>query len=83
MSNLPNIQVTFSQVSVNHTTKLLGYRMSEPLKIAYGDSISFQFGALPSSRSRSLEYKLNDEQQWQRFDCALLNLDQLYLVSIV
>lgn len=83
MSNLPNIQVTFSQVSVNHTTKLLGYRMSEPLKIAYGDSISFQFGALPSSRSQSLEYKLNDEQQWQRFDWALLNFDQLYLVSIV
>ncbi|WP_185842559.1 AraC family transcriptional regulator [Vibrio cholerae] len=77
VSNLPNIQVTFSQVSVNHTTKLLGYRMSEPLKIAYGDSISFQFGALPSSRSQSLEYKLNDEQQWQRFDWALLNFDQL------
>ncbi|WP_061052949.1 AraC family transcriptional regulator [Vibrio mimicus] len=77
VSNVPNIQVMFSQVSVNHSTKLLGYRMPEPLKIAYGDAISFQFGALPSSRNQSLEYKLNDDPHWQRFDWALLNFDQL------
>lgn len=77
VSNIPNIQVMFSQVSVNHITKLLGYRASSPLKIAYGDAISFQFGALPSSRNQSLEYKLNDEGQWQRFDWALLSFDQL------
>ncbi|TXY57986.1 AraC family transcriptional regulator [Vibrio cholerae] len=77
VSNLPNIQVMFSQVSVNHRPKLLGYRTPHPLKIRYGDAISFQFGALPSARSQSLEYKLNDDQQWQRFDGALLNFDQL------
>ncbi|GEM_PF-775014 len=77
VSNLPNIQVMFSQVSVNHRPKLLGYRTPHPLKIRYGDAISFQFGALPSARSQSLEYKLNDDQQWQRFDWALLSFDKL------
>ncbi|MGL4827687.1 MAG: helix-turn-helix domain-containing protein [Vibrio sp.] len=77
VSNVPNIQVTFSQVSVNHITKLLGYRAASPLKIAYGDAISFQFGALPSSRNQSLEYQLYSEEQWQRFDWALLSFDQL------
>ncbi|MGL5429482.1 MAG: helix-turn-helix domain-containing protein [Vibrio sp.] len=77
VSNLPNIQIMFSQVSVNHQPKLLGYQPDGLLQIAYDDAISFQFGALSSLRNPSLEYKLNDEREWQRFDWAQLNFDRL------
>lgn len=72
----PHSSLIFSQVSINYQPIQIGGATLVPLHVAYGQAISFQFGALPDARGQALEFSLNNDP-WQRFEGPQLTLDHL------
>lgn len=72
----PHSSLIFSQVSVNYQPIQIGGANLSPLRVTYGQAISFQFGALPDARGQALEFSLNHEP-WQRFEGPQLTLNHL------
>jgi AraC family chitin signaling transcriptional activator len=77
VSTLSNTHIIFSQVSVNHIPVMFGHGRFQALELEYGSSLSFLFGALPESRSLSLEYRIAGDKEWQRLENSQLTLDHL------
>lgn len=73
----PNTSIIFSQISVDHTPVMIGRSHFQPLELKYGSSISFLFGSLPASRTQSLEFRIEGDDQWQQLESSQLTLDHL------
>lgn len=76
-SKLPEIQVVFSQIKRNQKLYSLANTVTEPLTLGYSESVFFQFGALPSATDVTLEYRLNDDSEWQSLDRSTLTMEHM------
>ncbi|KJY83435.1 AraC family transcriptional regulator [Vibrio galatheae] len=76
-SQLPSTQVIFSQIKRNQKQYSLANTVKQVPEIGYGESISFQFGYLPSASNIILEYRLNQSSEWQSLDGSTLSVEHL------
>jgi len=77
VSKLPDIRIIISQIKRNQSLYSLGNTLKERPELGYQESITFQFGVLPRANNLSLEYRLNDDADWQSLDGATLTIEHL------
>lgn len=77
VSRLPETRVIYSQVKINQTLHSLAKTVNEMPSVAYGQSMFFQFGVLPSANNIELEYRLNQSNNWQSLDGSTLSIEHL------
>ncbi|NOH97878.1 helix-turn-helix domain-containing protein [Vibrio sp. 99-70-13A1] len=77
VSNTPQSRVLLSRISIDQETISIGGKKIELKPFAYGTSISFKLGVLPTSFTQSLEYRLNEGEPWTEFEGGLLTLEHL------
>ncbi|MYM59807.1 helix-turn-helix domain-containing protein [Vibrio sp. OCN044] len=63
VSSLPKTRIILSEVRINQSRYSLGSVLEFP-HAEFGDSLSFQFGALPSVSDLKLEYRLSKNDNW-------------------
>lgn len=76
-SKLPDIQVVFSQIKRNQKLYSLANTESVPLQLGYSESVFFQFGVMPRANDVTLEYRLNDDSDWQMLDGSTLTMEHM------
>ncbi|MCG9748969.1 helix-turn-helix domain-containing protein [Vibrio brasiliensis] len=76
-SELPQIQVVFSQIKRNQKLYSLANTVSEPLRLGYSESVFFQFGVFPRANDVTLEYRLEDDSDWQLLDGNTLTMEHM------
>lgn len=86
VSRLPEIEVIFSQIKRDQALYSLGNSLKETPLLGYQESIQFQFGIFPRANNLDLEYRINEENEWQRLDGFTLTIEHLmpgqYLLDV-
>ena len=74
---LPSGRVVVSQVNVGQERVALGHSPDRRLTTEFGESLSFQFGVMPQLSGAQIEYRLDNEPEWQVLEGVTLTIEHV------